>query len=401
MKTIAITGTTGLLGRNFLFEIAKRHISSNSSIDIILLGRSNNSKSFKDRILEILCEDGVLYCGMNKSDLIKDFFFQNIRFVDFDLKEEELGINSKGIHDLQLKPIDNFFHIAALTDFRDSQSSIDALWKSNVEGTKKVLSLISRLTVKEFDYVGSAYSCGCNSGEIPPDFIPENDVLFRNPYEKSKLEGELEVRKFETKSKVLCKYFRPSTICGRLMEPPLGKIHKFDVFYGWAQFFLRAKLKMLPQTKDIYSIPIDLPIRILCSEWSGLNIIPADYAAKLMYEISFSENKLKFFHLVNSSETPHYLYLTHIMKTLNITGTHFVPKEPDDLNPIEKLYYKTVGKIYTPYTTSEPILFDTTSINSCIANKNLVCPKVDDISFPILMKYAKKANFGIAVGTFT
>jgi nucleoside-diphosphate-sugar epimerase len=396
-KTIAITGTTGLLGRNFLFELAKKYFNSGEQIEIILLGRSNNANDHATRIFDILCEDGSLYCGLDSPSKIKDFFSECVRFVEMDLRSADLGISSEGLSYLNTCNIDKFFHIAALTDFRDSQSTIDALWNSNVEGTKRILSLVENLKVGEFNYVGSAYSCGCHSGYIAPDFVPDKTAVFRNPYEKSKLEAELEVRSFEKRTGLPCKYFRPSTICGRLLEPPLGSIHKFDVFYGWAQFFLRAKFKALPAVKDIFATPLELPVRILCSDKSGLNIVPADYAAKLLYEISYSDSKDKFFHLVNNEETLHHLYLSHIMKTLNIAGTQFVLAEPEDKNQMEKLYYKTVGKIYTPYTTSDPILFDTSSVKEIAEKRILSCPKIDDDRFSILMEYAKKANFGIDV----
>ena len=171
---------------------------------------------------------------------------------------------------LGAKPIDYFFHIAALTDFRDGPAVIESLWQTNVEGTKQVLSLVSSLSVGEFVYVGSAYSCGLRGGRIPPNCMGPPSSRFRNPYEKSKLEAEMEVRSFAQESGVRCRYFRPSTICGRLMEPPTGCIHKFDVFYAWAAFFLRAKMKAGLRFQERYTTPVELPGACLLQriQWS-------------------------------------------------------------------------------------------------------------------------------------
>jgi len=313
-----------------------------------------------------------------------------------DLNEDKLGIQSEDFKQLKSAPIDFFFHIAALTDFRNTPSITDALRRTNVYGTQQTLQLASSLGVNEFCFVGSAYSCGTASGIISPDYINLKQS-FRNPYELSKLEAEILVRNFAKKTGMRCRYFRPSTICGRLIEPALGAINKFDVFYAWAVFFFQMKLKNLKTGKDKYKDPINFEIRICCNPKSGLNLVPADYAAKVIYQVCLQKDSGENYYLANNQETLHSLCITLILETLNIQGAKLMETIPDQMNVLEQLYYRTAGKIYTPYMSSEPMLFDVGNLNNILRTAKLQCPPVDRKNFLILMDYAKKHNFGLNV----
>ena len=393
---IAITGATGLLGRNLLFEIIKQNLDNLDTLEIFVLGREKNNLNIEQRIEDIILNDGLLYFALDTKEKpkIKYFCKNKIKCIEADLDKEKLGSQPANLKEFKAAPIDFFFHIAALTDFRDSPHVVDALKRTNIHGTKQILQLISNLKIGEFCYVGSAYSCGETTGDIKPDYINSNQK-FRNPYEKTKLEAEIIVRDFAKKTKIRCRYFRPSTICGRLIEAPLGAVSKFDVFYSWAAFFLRMKLKRMKTFKDEYIDPVDLNIRISYNLKSGLNIVSADYAAKLMYKICMQDDIGENYHLVNKQETPHGLYIPVMLNILNIKGTKQTNNIPDDKNVLEELYYKTVGVVFTPYITSEPMLFDIRNLENIMKSAELHCPPVDEKNFTILINYAKQYNFGL------
>ena len=394
---IVITGTTGLLGRNLLFEILKQNFDKLADIELIILGRNKDGTDIGDRIREIILTDGIRYIVSAKENAhnIEEYCESGIKSISADLDKPKLDMKDEDVKLLQSKPIDLFFHIAALTDFRDTPSVVKALKQTNVYGTQQILELAETVKIKEFCYVGSAYSCGTKSGNIKPDYVNGN-MVFRNPYEASKLEAENLVKKFSKKTKIKCRFFRPSTICGRLMEQPLGAINKFDVFYSWAAFFLYIKAKMLNNQSDKYKDTMDMDIRINYSLKSGLNIVPADYAAKVMYKVCIKKDSGEYYHLVNNQETPHDLYINLMLKTLNISGIKHADRIPNDKNNLEKLYYKTVGKVFTPYITSEPMLFDAGNLVNLLHKEELLCPAVDEKNFLVLMKYAKQYDFGLA-----
>ena len=393
---IVITGVTGLLGRNLLFEIIKQNLNNIKDIEIFLLGRQVGNVDIRNRMFDILTSDGKEYLdvGDKKWQEIIRCFGKNIKPVEMDLNEDKLRLSNENFKSLKSKPIDFFFHVAALTDFRDSPSVVSALENTNVHGTSQILTLVSSLKVNEFDYVGSAYSCGRSEGNIPPDYV-NFDQRFRNPYEITKLQAELLVRDFEIKNKIKCRYFRPSTICGRLLESPMGSIHKFDVIYAWAAFFLKLKARELKRGEHLYDEYVKLDIRLCYNLNAGINVVPVDYCAKIMYRICINNCRGNSYHLVNNQETPHSLLMPYILQLLNIGHECQVSSIPSDLNKKEAFYYKTVGKIFTPYADGAPMLFNVDNVEKILKKENLSCPQVGKKSLEILVNYAKEHNFGM------
>ena len=395
-KRFVLTGATGLLGSNLLFEIIKQHLNDLDAVEIIILGRGKDDLDIEQRIRDLILKEGVSYLNTSAETVRKKegLFEKTLRCMHLDLDQGDLGLTPTDYDYLKSEKIDIVFHVAALTDFRSTEAAVTSLRRTNVRGTEQVLKLVSGLNIGQFCYVGSAYSCGKKEGSINPDFINLKQD-FRNPYEATKLEAEMMVRIFSKETGVPCKYFRASTICGRLIENEIGEITKFDVFYAWAAFFLRAKLKQVKELEGIYDQPMSMEVRILYNVSSGLNMVPADYAAKVMYLVATRQDDGGSYHLVNEKETLHGEYIPLMYETLNIQGLTHVDRVPEKTNKLEGLYYKTVGKIYTPYITSEPMLFNVDNIKQTLNEADLSCPEVDMKNFRTLMAYARKKNFGI------
>ena len=395
---IVITGATGLIGRNLLFEIIKQNLNRLDDIEIIVLGRNKDGTNIGSRIRNIVLNDGLYYISPTESQrtIIEEYSKTQIKAIYADLDKDKLSLKQDDFNKLKSSPIDAFFHLAALTDLRYTPGVGEALEKTNVYGTQKILDLVSSLAVKKFFYTGTAYSCGNTTGNVKPNYINSGNK-FRNPYERTKLQAEILVRKFSKKTKSKCMYFRPSVTCGRLMELPIGAVSKFDVFYGWAAFFLQIKLKNLKKEHDIYKSLVKLELKIRYNMNSGLNIVPADYAAKVMYQVSMRGDPGESYHLVNNKETPHNLYVPLMLKALNIKGPRQTNNIPKEMNYWERLYYKTAGRSFTPYTISDPMLFDVSNLSNILRNANLKCPPVDVRTFPLLMEYAKAYDFGMNI----
>lgn len=393
---IAITGATGLLGRNLLFEIIKQKFDNLENIELLILGRSHPTTSLHDRILDILIYDGLDYLDIEQNQRKKALAKINaaITPIPFDLAQDNLGISNEYLPHLKTKPIDHFFHVAALTDFRSDNTTKAKLEEVNVRGTQRILNLINNLCVDQLVYVGSAYSCGSKTGLVKPDYVNLKEV-FRNPYEETKLRAEVLMREFSRKKNIKIKVFRPSTIAGRLIEKPIGRINKFDVFYGWAAFFLRYKLKQIKNISNLYSESCEIPIRLRFNPQGGLNIIPADYAAKVMYGISMEDGQFDSYHLANNVQTPNQLYGDTTFEALKITGYQYVAEEPKDKNKIEEMYYRTVGKIFTPYGISDEIIFDVSNLTEFTKKSGLICPVINRENYLKLLKYAMDNYFGI------
>jgi len=393
---IAITGATGLLGRNLLFEILKQNLSHLDSLEILVLGRPRKSASTEDRFEDIVLHDGSYYLGFGPrlSDELIAQIKDCLKPISFDLSVDDLDISADDFKILKSEPIDYFFHVAALTDFRSGKAIEQKLNEINVEGTKRICQLISALKVKEVIYIGSAYSCGVKEGNIEPDYI-NLEGEFRNPYEKSKLLGEIHFRQFAINNRLKYRIFRPSTISGRLLEAPIGATSKFDVFYGWAAFFLSQKAKNV-SNNDLFEKFSKMPVRIWVNPDKGLNIVPADYAAKVLYLVCCQNDVSRSFYLANDLEALHKEYISWMFDFLKIDGVKFVNQMPEGLNKLEQLYYKSVGRIFTPYIIAD-LQFDTSNLSD-IKNKNeLFCPVINNEEFLKLLGYARTCNFGIKI----
>lgn len=394
---ILLNGTTGLLGRNLLFEILKKNIGNLDKIELILLGKSIDRLSFKERMKEIIQGDGFDYLKLDiNNDLsLFDEIISIMTFIEYDLTLPDLRIAQDDFAKLKTCEIDHFFHVAALTNFFNTPEITAQLNLINFEGTKNILSLIRELNVGQINNISTAYSSGASINEILPDYV-NNSGIFRNPYEKSKLNAELYLLNFAKQEKLRNKIFRISTLGGRLIENEIGSTSKFDVFYQWAAFFLKYKAKKLKSTKNIYKENMLMNLRIAAHPKSTLNICPADYAAKLVYNTALSENSYKSFHIVNETDIPTEKASEIIFEALNINGYSFVDSEPKDKNPFEEMYYRSVGKIFTPYIIDQPLRYLNYNLQEVIRDNNLTCPEMDSTNFSKLIDYAKRHNFGLS-----
>src|SRR5881396_3811932 len=139
---VAITGATGLLGRNLLFEIIKQRLSRLDQLEILVLGRADaRGASVQQRIEQILRTDGADYLRIRHTSR-KRFVAsvsRVIKYVDFHLEAGPIEIVLPQQKELQSRPIDWFFHIAGRTDLRASPAAVASLRCVNVGGTRSVL----------------------------------------------------------------------------------------------------------------------------------------------------------------------------------------------------------------------------------------------------------------------
>ena len=393
-NTICITGVTGSLGRNIFFEYLKQYMNHLEDIQLVLLGRASKSETLKNRIKDIFFNDGKYYLDISENKFLEfiDYLDKKIIYINMDLEKDHLGITLKDITTLSSLTIDIFYHPGAYTSFSDSNITKEKVNLVNTQGTQKLLTILKDLQIKRFCYFSSAFATGLISEIVSPSDLEEQRE-FRNPYENSKLQAELLVRQFEKEYQIPSYIFRTSILAGRLIEKNIGQIHKYDVFYGWTQFFIKTQESLLPNGVDIYSTPVQMNIRIMGSAKSTLNIIPADYAAKASIEIMSKEIiKYSSFHLVNTHETE---FIKPILKFLNIQGYSFVNEIPSELNKIEKLYYRSVGRLFNDYMQNEgEVYFNYDSLIESL-NGNVVCPRINEDQLLVLLEYAKKNNFGL------
>ncbi len=392
---IALTGGTGLLGSNLILEILKNNYKNLSDLEIIFFGRDSKEKKLSQRIYSIIKEDVLDYIDDPELEFsaIANWLEENTNYVNFDFADPNIKVSDESIKMLKSKKIDFFFHVAALTNLWNDEKSKRDLDIINYQGTINIVNLVKELKVGEFIYVGTAYQCGKTYGDIEPDYINLNQE-FRSYYELVKLKAEIYVREFEKETGQKCRYFRPSVICGRLIEKPKGAINKFDVIYGWGLFMLNLKKRYVKDINNLMEEECNINLRYIISFESGLNIVPADFCAKVMWLTCIKDHKDNSFYLSYTSETKHLLYLSTILKYLKIKGVAAAKNFPKTMNKDELFYYRTAGKVFNPYMTAPEMRFDVSNITSTNYLAPLFSYRMDETDFDYLMKFATLKRFG-------
>jgi nucleoside-diphosphate-sugar epimerase len=399
-RRIAITGATGMLGRDIVAELVRLHLDAPEEIEVLLLGRGADARTLRQRV-DDLAEDCAEYARVRteRRDDVRRFLRERVECVELELDREDLGVAPDALERLRRGGIDHLIHLAARTDFRATPEVSASLVRVNVTGTERVLALASALGVRQLGYVGSAYSAGLVDGRVAPDH-ENRDRSFRNPYEWTKACAERQVRLHARAHGLRVRCFRPSTICGRLLEPPDGAIGAFKVIYGWGAYFLRLKARTLRVTPDrAYDAPLQLPLRLFMNPAGGLNLVPVDFAAKAIVAACLDEAPGESFHVVNDVETPHALYGGEMLRLLNVDGTTFVSSVPTDPSAAERAYYRSAGKLLTPYAILGPTEFVTDTILPVLRRSGLRCPPVDRAALARLLAFAKRHHFGLAGDT--
>lgn len=389
---ILLTGATGLLGRHVVFELLMQNWQALDTLQIFVLGRGQNELDIRERIENIVLNEGPDYLSrMGTTASIKakiaTFLRHNLIVLESDLSVVGMGLSDFQVRQLRDAQIDEVFHIAGNTDFRDTLKTSAALETNIVQGTLKMLALSKRINAGNFNYVSTAYVCGSDVGVIDPAIVSA-PATFRNYYERMKVRAEQSVRAFADETGMVCRIFRPSVICGRMMEGTVGWTSKFDVFYGWASFFLRETRRSGEKNNERE------PVRIMCHPTSGLNIVPVDYCAKLMLAVCRAAPGGTY-HLVNEENVPHTHYIPMLMSAVGFGNFKLVSEEPADRTPLEQQYYRTVGVMFEGYFCADAIHFDTQNTAEIRAAAALDCPVLQPEGFKRLMPFAIEHSFGL------
>jgi nucleoside-diphosphate-sugar epimerase len=398
---IAITGATGLVGRNLLFEVIKQNFDGLDNLEIYIMGGSKNQMDIEQRIESILLEDGMAYLNINKQEdeRIKKFIKKNLKFIPIDLTIDKLGIAVNDMDLLKSISFDYFFHVASLVNIINTPQVKKQLWQINVAGAQRLVEILKSMNVREFLYVSTAFVSGDAAGDILPDSINVN-AKFQNPYQKSKLEAELIFRRYGQETGARCRFFRLSVVGGRLIEQQLGATNKFDVFYSPAAFLFQLRIKYLKQDYNNFDIPLDLTgkVRYYIKPGSSQNIVSADFVAKAIYQICQQNDPGESYHIANGKETSHNVIMDAVLESLNVKGIEIIDHNPDMyISEIERDYYQFIGKILNPVIYSQQRTYNTDNIKQVLKESNLATPEINKRAVSILMEYARENNFGFRI----
>jgi len=249
--------------------------------------------------------------------------------------------------------ITHFIHSAGFVNLSTAPEAKDEIFKENFDFTKAIFEAYSRY-IDKFIYISTAFSAGNVGGLLPNDYLKTAPTAHRNHYEASKYASEKYVTEAGAAMGIPVQILRPSVLGGNIMDTPNYFISKYMVFYLFAKFFHRNT------STD--------PVRITANTESGLNIIPTDYAAKVI--VAVLDTAIEQLNIVHFKTTHITRGITKILETVafdNFSITQNVINTTSGFeSKLEQFYYDTIGVHLTPYLTSEPCEWDTTLLQQIL-----------------------------------
>jgi nucleoside-diphosphate-sugar epimerase len=301
--------------------------------------------------------------------------------LEGDLLQAGLGLDGHARRWLQ-RNCESVIHNAASLNFRADDADGEP-FRSNVEGTRRMLELCRCTGIRKFHHVSTAYVCGLREGRILEGDVDVGQPL-GNVYEKSKLEAELLVRGADFLDPPTI--YRPSIIVG---DSQTGYTTTYHGFY------VPLKLAHTMASKVVRGATAG---RLLmgCLGLRGAerkNFVPVNWVSAVMSRIyGRPEMHGRTFHLTSSRPTP----IVEMAATFQEAVEAYSPlAEEDDGWVLNGDWFEQTFReqmtIYGAYWRDDPE-FDTT--NTRTAAPDLDCPDIDQKTMLKLAEYAIDANFG-------
>ena len=287
--------------------------------------------------------------------------------------------------------ISGIIHAAAVTRFQADSSAEP--WRTNVDGTRRLLDWAFRHRVRRLHFVSTAYTCGVTRQVVFERFSPCPHA-FHNDYERAKWEAERLCVGWSRSGLGEATIVRPSIVVGAFDN---GRATKFDGFYlsvRATELLDRAYAGRDPAARQ------SIPLRIRGRSGDAQNIVPVDYVAAMIVAIAIQQDRTR------TADTPVY-HLTHphppsngqikaaLERHFQIGGGAFVAPErfrEDDLNEHERLF-RDVSRPIEHYMIDSP-RFDRRRAEVVEADLDIRCPAYTTDALLRLFRYAQSARWG-------
>lgn len=309
LRHVLVTGATGLVGAEVVARLAPR------AAVVALVHRQRTVRRSNGRTVPV---GGPHHAG---------FDGPGVTTVDGDVTASDLGLGPAAAHALR-QWADVVVHSAALTDFGMPAA---AYRRANVDGTANVVQFIEGADRPlELVHVSTAYVCGNQNGTInEADF--DRGQTFGNPYEESKFEAEVIVRRLQVRPWVIV---RPSIVAGLSRN---GAIREFKNLYPALKVLTEGRVRAIPGRYDalLNLVPVDHVAEVTAA--AAQNVV--SWAGETLHAVGRRPLSLRDFSDVLAEYPPFHV-------------PRFVPPSAFDvanLGRIERAYYEQVVGLYEPY----------------------------------------------------
>ncbi len=367
-RATVITGATGFLGQQLLASLLAA-----PGERVVAPIRPSRGASAAARVARLL-EASIPDPSLREEALLR------VHAIETDLAADDPHFGEalrRAVGGLPVRVI----HGAASVSF---DLPLEVTRRINVAGTERMLSAASALAdaglLTRFAYVSTAFVAGLREGTV---YEHELDLGqgFRNSYERSKLEAEQLVRRWQ--SSLPLTVFRPSIVAGRAST---GETSHYHVLYWPLKVFARRQVVCIPGERDAL-----------------FDIVPVDFVVDALLHILAREDSLGgCYHLCAGTQVT----LDALVRlAAEIFEIRRVPPfvSPQRVYPLLRpllalvLFGRArrvmrVGDVYVPYL-SKRLVFDNRATRAALEGSTLRMPDMNAY-LKTIFSYAKATDFG-------
>ena len=348
MRHLLFTGASGLLGSQLMCRLLA------AGRPLAVLVRSTSKASARERVEAIIAAEEQAIGRPLPRPVV----------LDGDLTSPQCGLADAEIEWVR-QSCSAVLHSAASLEFVGADRAGEP-WRTNVDGTRRLLELAERAGIREFHHVSTAYVCGLSPGPIPE--TPSDGAHgFRNDYEASKHEAEWLVRRAAFLDKP--SFYRPAVIVGD------SRTGATTTYHG-----LMAMLQLM--TVIVRNLPADetgfrkVSLRLSMTGDEKRNMIPVDWTAEVIARlVGNADARGETVHLAPDVPITIRQIIDYTSSYLNSGGVEFCgPQKPEEFNETENVVYDGKG-LYEAYEQTDPV-FATKNLARFVPE--LPCPVIDE-----------------------
>lgn len=362
-RATLLTGATGLLGRYLLR-------------DLLAAGHR----------VAVLVRDAAGHTGAERVGELMAFGEEALRrhlprpvILNGDLTAPGLGLGPAERRWLS-DQAGSVVHSAAYVAYRPTPEGEP--WRTNVEGTRRLLELCSRLGIHEVHHVSTAFLCGDRQGLVREDECDCGGGT-ANAYEQSKFAGEQLVRAFPG---IHATVYRPSVIVG---DSGTGYTSTYHHFYRFLELAVRLSA---PAPGSARLRRQRLSVRLPLTGEETQNLVPVDWVAQSLVQLLRRPHcHGKTFHLVAGQPVLLREIKAIVEELLHLEGIRWAgPGGIPDPTPLERLVLEQFED-YWSYLHRN-LRFDCT--NTRRALPDLPPPVIDRALVDRLLRFAREDRWG-------
>lgn len=266
-------------------------------------------------------------------------------------------------------------------------------FKTNVAGAKAVLDWAGAHGIGRLHAVSTAYTCGWNSGTILERFH-QPEPKFQTDYEKSKWMAEMLMAEWSQQPGHTVTVYRPSFLIG---DSETGYTCQFAGFYQFARLVSVLK-RQYGDTDD--GTRTFIPLRIPGRPEDRQNIVPVDFASKLIAEIILRPPLHgQIYHLTNPQGPTNDMMKKVYEEYFGLYGGYFA--DPDEVigkcSQAESLLWDQYN-LLTPRVVHTP-QFDMTHTCEAMRAAETPFPELTPERIHMLFDFAAARDWGRHCGT--